>query len=95
MNNLFTEAYLSVICEAWDRFDYLDIIKATNIVTNNCNDAWVKGDTGSKVLALLKKDGYMKHGGTTRQVSNLLDQNLVDVYTPEQLAEIKAERILL
>lgn len=42
INDEITKAYLNIITEAWDRFDYFDIIKATNIVTNNCKDMWVK-----------------------------------------------------
>ena len=40
--DIFTKTYLNIITEDCDRFQYLDIIKATNIVTNNCKDMWVK-----------------------------------------------------
>lgn len=73
--NTFIDAYLNIITEAWDRFDYYDIIKAVKNITNECKDAWVKGETSSKVLALLKQSGAHKRGNERIRHSTLLDEN--------------------
>jgi hypothetical protein len=75
MENEFKEAYLNIITEAWDRFDYYDIIKAVKNITNDCKDPWVKGETGSKVLALLKEAGGHTRGRERIKFSSLLDDN--------------------
>lgn len=75
MQNEFKEAYLNIITEAWDRFDYYDIIKAVKNITNDCKDPWVKGETSSKVLALLKQSGSHKRGNERIRHSTLLDDN--------------------
>lgn len=73
--NRFIDAYLNIITEAWDRFDYYDIIKAVKNITNECKDPWVKGESGSKVLALLKQSGGHKRGNERIRHSVLLDEN--------------------
>lgn len=75
MKNKFIDAYLNIITEAWDRFDYYDIIKAVKNITNECKDPWVKGESGSKVLALLKESGSHKRGNERIRHSTLLDEN--------------------
>ena len=71
----FVDAYLNIITEAWDRFDYYDIIKAVKNITNECKDPWVKGESGSKVLALLKESGGHTRGSERIRHSVLLDEN--------------------
>lgn len=73
--NTFINAYLNIITEAWDRFDYYDIIKAVKNITNECKDPWVKGESGSKVLALLKEAGSHTRGNERIRHSTLLDEN--------------------
>ena len=73
--NEFTKVYLNIITEAWDRFEYYDIIKAVKNVTNDCKDPWVKGESGSKVLALLKESGSHTRGNERIRHSALLDEN--------------------
>lgn len=73
--NKFEKIYRSIICEAWDRFSYEDIIKAVKDTTNDCNDPWVKGESSTKVLALLKQAGSHKRGNERIRHSVLLGDN--------------------
>lgn len=77
--NKFEKIYRSIICEDWDRFEYYDIIKAVKNITNECQDPWVKGESSSKVLALLKASGSHKRGNERIRHSALLDDNDYDI----------------
>lgn len=89
--NKFNDIYLSIICEDWDRFEYLDIIRATNLVTNNCTDAWSKGDTGKKVFAFLKENGFRSRGGKAVNFSAFYDNDNADQVSNSEIEKIKGE----
>ena len=71
MKDKFIEAYLSIITEAWDRYEYLDIINSVKIITNDGKDPWVKEETGKKIFQYLKENGALTRGGEIIQASNL------------------------
>jgi hypothetical protein len=75
MNREFTETYLSIISEAWDRYEYLDIIRATNIATNNCKDPWIKGESGAKVFQIVKEFAGERHRSGNYRMGSLTDNS--------------------
>jgi hypothetical protein len=91
MMDIFKQAYVNLICEDWDRFEYLDIIRATNLVTNNCTDPWVKGETGKKVFAFLRENGFRSRGGKTISFSGFYDNDNADQVSNSDIEKIKGE----
>ncbi len=75
MKDKFTEVYLNIITEAWDRYEYLDIINSVKAITNNGKDPWIKEETGKKIFQYLKENGALNRGGELIQASNLHDEN--------------------
>ena len=75
MNSKFTETYLSIISEAWDRYEYLDIIRATNIATNNCKDPWIKGESSAKVFQIVKDFAGERHRTGKYRMGSLTDNS--------------------
>ena len=71
----FTEIYLNIIYETWDRYQINDIVRATGIVTNGYKDQWVKGETGRAVLDLLNKAGMHSRGREFLRFSAFIDKD--------------------
>ena len=71
----FTETYLNIICETWDRYQINDIVRATGIITNGYKDQWVKGETGRAVLDFLNKAGDHSRGKEWLRGSAFIDKD--------------------
>lgn len=71
MKDKFTEVYLNIITESWDRYSYSDIINAVGIITNGGKDSWVKEETGKKIFQFLKDYGEKRTGSKFIKMSSL------------------------
>ena len=72
----FTNAYLSIITEAWDRYLYLDIICAVGLATNYGKDPWIKGETNTKIKEKINELAFHTKGRKLLNVTRVADNDI-------------------